>query len=151
MHSRNLIYLVAAVGIALVIKAVAAQDPEPLGLPVVNTAVAAPAVTAEEPEMIFEREVFVYQRGSRRDPFKPLTDNMMGPLFETLSLRMIIHSTDPTASIAVVADNNQTYRVRRGQVVGNARVVSIEKDRVVFTVEELGNYRQEILELKPEN
>ena len=152
MHSRNLIYVVAAVGLVAVMQAVSAQDPRPVALPVVNTAIA-PAAANEEPEMVFEREVFVYQGGNRRDPFKPLTDDdAMGPLFENLSLRMIIHSAVATESIVVLADNTgKTYRARRGQVVGNARIVTIEKDHVVFTVAELGNYSQEILELKPEN
>lgn len=152
MQSRNLIYVVAAVGLVFVIRAVAAQDPAAPGLPVVNTAVTTSAPVEEEPEMVFEREVFTYPGSNRRDPFKPLTDDdAMGPLFGTLSLRMIIHSAVPTESIAVLGDSDgKTYRARRGQVVGNATIVDISEKRVVFMVEELGNRRQEILELNPE-
>ena len=65
-------------------------------------------------------------------------------------LRMIIYSNLPNGSIAVLADGaRKVYRVRRGESVGNATVLEITPSRVVFVVEDYGNRRQEILDLKP--
>jgi hypothetical protein len=53
--------------------------------------------------------------------------------------------------VAVLADGRKkTYRVRRGDFVGNASVVEIGPKRVVFSVDELGNRRREILDIKPD-
>jgi acyl-coenzyme A thioesterase PaaI-like protein len=40
------------------------------------------------------------------------------------------------------------YRVRAGDVVGNARVVEIGRQRVVLAVETFGTIRREMLELQ---
>jgi len=38
--------------------------------------------------LVYEREVFAYRGGERRDPFQPLTqENQLGPQFRELSLR----------------------------------------------------------------
>jgi hypothetical protein len=111
-----------------------------------------PAGTAgeDEPRLIFEREIFTYPNGSRRDPFRPLTGrDEMGPLFDDLTLRMIIHSDVPGESIAVVADRSgRTHRLRRGQSIGNATVAEITPTQVVFTVADLGVRRREVLYMR---
>jgi hypothetical protein len=108
------------------------------------------AVRSEEPKLVFEREVFVYPGESRRDPFQPLGKRTVGPSFEELKLRMIIHSETASESVVVVADAaKKSYRLRRGESLGNATVLSITTSHVVFVVEDYGNRRQEILDLKP--
>jgi len=103
---------------------------------------------AGEPELKFERESFVYPGASRRDPFTSLAAKGMGPRFEDLTLQGVIYS--PTGgSVALLRDDGgRIYRVRRGETVGNARVLSIAPTRVLFAVENFGVVRQEQLEMK---
>jgi hypothetical protein len=104
---------------------------------------------AGEPELKFEREAFVYPGASRRDPFTSLAAlKGMGPRFEDLTLQGVIYS--PTGgSVALLSDDGgRIYRVRRGETVGNARVLSIAPTRVLFAVENFGVVRQEQLEMK---
>lgn len=99
--------------------------------------------------LVYEREVFAYRGESRRDPFRPLTDdNEMGPSFEGLSLQGIIYSTGQGRSVALISDaGGRIYRARAGGMVGNSRIVEIGQTRVVLAVENFGTIRQEILEL----
>ena len=116
-----------------------------------QAAVRSPLPTrAREIQLVFEREVFAYPQENRRDPFKSLADEEhMGPLFDDLTLRMIIHSPRPGQSVALLADGaKKVYRLRKGDIIGNATVLDIEPARVHFTVEDYGNRRQETLELK---
>lgn len=103
-----------------------------------------------EPQLVFDREVFSYSAGGRRDPFRPLTASEDGPLFEELRLRMIVFARDPRESLVMVQDAaDKIHRLRRGDRVGNATVVDIGRTRVLFSVNEFGVYRQGVLELKP--
>lgn len=119
-----------------------AQEPAP-----------APAAAPGEPKLVFEREVYAYPASTRRDPFRPLTSADSGPLFQDLQLRMILFSREsPARSVALILDGNRkTHRLRRGDAVGSATVVDIGPRRVLFSVEEFGVRRQEVLELKPTN
>lgn len=103
-----------------------------------------------EIKLIYEREVFQYPSQSRRDPFAPLTSQAdQGPRFEELSIMGVIYSNRPDQSIATLSDaTGKRYRVRQGDVVGNARVLDISPLRVVFAVDNFGVVRQEMLELK---
>jgi hypothetical protein len=105
---------------------------------------------AREIQLVFEREVFAYPVENRRDPFRSLADEEhMGPLFDDLTLRLIIHSPRTGQSVALLADGaKKVYRLRKGDIIGNATVLDIEPTRVHFTVEDYGNRRQETLELK---
>jgi hypothetical protein len=118
-----------------------------------GSVVAAPGAAAGTIRLVFDREVYRYAGANRRGPFRPLTSQEgMGPMYSDLSLRMIIYSDVPSESVAVLADGGKkTYRVRRGEVVGNATVVDIGPSRVVFTVEDFGVRRQEIMDLKANN
>ena len=142
---------------ALVLAAapLAAQDPQP------------PADSAQGPptppaELIFEREVFDYPTYERRNPFRPLVGATgEGPRFEQVRLRGIIWSADPRRSVALfgigsanaaatpdaVAGQANTARLRVGEVWGNMRVVEIQKDMVVVSVEEFGLSERKTLEL----
>lgn len=106
--------------------------------------------SASEVTLVYEREVFTYRPAGRRDPFRPLTDDdEMGPRFERLALNGVIYSTGRGESIAVLGDGTgRVYRVREGDVLGNARVVEIGPTRVVMAVEVFGTIRQEMLELQ---
>jgi Tfp pilus assembly protein PilP len=105
---------------------------------------------AAEVTLVYEREVFTYSAAGRRDPFRPLTeDDEMGPRFEQLALRGIIYATGRGRSVALLGDGSgRVYRVREGDVVGNARVVEIGQHRVVLAVETFGTIRREMLELQ---
>jgi hypothetical protein len=97
-----------------------------------------------------EREVFAYAPAGRRDPFKSLlTTSDLRPLLS--ELRLVGVAVDPAGrnSVAVLRDitTKAQHRVRVGQLLGRMRVSQIRNRAVVFTVEELGFSRQEILAL----
>jgi hypothetical protein len=102
--------------------------------------------TAEQ-DAVYRRERFVYPADARRDPFRPLGVDS-GPAFEDLDLVGIIFG-GTAGSVATVIDRGteKRYRVRRGDVIGNARVVEIEPRTVVFRVSEFGVTRNEALKL----
>jgi len=137
-----------AAALVLAAAPLAAQQPPP------PPDAQAPARTlptrAREIQLVFEREVFRYPLENRRDPFRSLADEEhMGPLFDDLTLRMIIYSPRPGQSVALLADGaKKVYRLRKGEIVGNATVLEIEPTRVHFTVEDYGNRRQEVLEMR---
>lgn len=110
-------------------------------------------------ELVFGREVFSYPEIPRRDPFRPLVGGEgAGPRFEDLRLLGIIYSQDPGRSVALFAQvaaqgggaqaRPRSYPARRGDVIGNMRVLEIHPDRVVVQVEEFGLFEQRVLELK---
>jgi len=105
---------------------------------------------SEENGLVFEREVFFYNRSGRRDPFNPLTgDAGVFPRFENITLRGVIYSDTPGESVAIVADRSgRVFRVRTGEVLGDSRVLSISRDRVSFAVTSFGLTRQEELVLR---
>ena len=142
---RGTLVFAAASVLVLAVQPAAAQNAPPAGA----SAAAAPA-RPRDIQLVFEREVFHYQGAARRDPFRSLAnDEGMGPLFDDLRLRMIIHSDRPGQSVALLIDGaKKIYRLRKGDVVGNATVLEITPSRVVFSVEDFGNRRQEILDLK---
>ena len=128
----------------------AAQPPAAEGA----RAVAADPVVAE-PKLVFEREVYAYPgAGGRRDPFRPLTGReAVGPTFADLTLKMILYlQSSPARSVASIEDGaKKVHRLRRGDVLGNATVLDIGPERVLFSVEDFGLRRQEVLVLKPTN
>ncbi len=111
-----------------------------------------------EAELVFEREVFSYPSFARRNPFDPLTSgDESGPRFEDLTLMGVIYSTDPAASVALMgvptapAEGGsaiRTYRIRRGDRLGNSRILQIQRTRVVLEVEEFGLTERRTLEVK---
>lgn len=106
------------------------------------------AAPADEPLRLV-REVFMYPATSRRDPFESLADrDDLGPRFEELTLTGIIYNPDGGSVALLAASNGRRFRVRRGDVIGNARVLDISPNRVLFSVETFGVVRQETLERK---
>lgn len=136
-------YVLALLALAVAAPASAQQAPAPEPPP-------ATIVQGNEPQLVFEREVFSYPGRARRDPFMPLTGQNAGVLFADLKLHMILFDDNPARSIVAVSDAaNKQYRLRRGDSVGNATVVDIGRTRVVFSVSDFGIRRQEVLEMKP--
>jgi hypothetical protein len=120
-----------------------AQQPAPAPAPLPGS--------TPEPKLVFDREVFAYPGSARRDPFRPLIGKeSLGPLFDDLKLRGIIFSAEPTRSLVLLQDGaKRIYRLHRGDVVGNSRVVEIRPLSVRMAVENLGMIRYEVMELRP--
>ncbi len=98
-----------------------------------------------------EREVFAYAGGGRRDPFRALiATSAIRPLPSELRLVAVVYDPRGAGSVAILRDSTtqKQHRVRPGQLLGRMRVAQIRPKHVVFTIEELGFSRQEILGLK---
>lgn len=102
-------------------------------------------------ELIYRRETFVYPTSARRNPFESGVDVLeeSGPLFEDLDLVGIIFGGSQ-GSVATIIDRSaeKRYRIRRGDSVGNASVVEIRPDAVVFRVTQFGVTRSETLRIR---
>ena len=147
MNSMSRLLAVALLATLFGASEAMAQDPPPP-----DTATAPPT------ELVFQREIFTYPTFDRRNPFIRVSSNSAGgPRFELISLRTIIHSTNPDLSIAIFStgggaqqasadgepveleiEDMETRRLRRGQRWGNMRVQEIQRDRVIVVVEEFG-------------
>ncbi len=114
-----------------------------------TTASTKPATSSAEPELRFDREYFLYPVDHRRDPFESLAGREdVGPRFEELKLAGIIYSAGGRSVALLKDDTGRIHRLRRGDSVGNARVIDIGPRRVIFAVDMFGVVRQEQLELK---
>ena len=101
-------------------------------------------------EVTFNREVFSYVKGNRRDPFTTMiTSSDLRPVITDLKLVTVIRSANAAASVAIMRDltTNAQYRVRVGQTLGRMRVAQIQQRAVVFTIEEFGYNRQEVVSM----
>lgn len=137
----------------------AQEDPPPGQNPPAEQAAPPPAPV--EAQLVFEREVFLYPQFSRRNPFAPLVASRSGPRFEQIRLRMIIHASDPSESVALLglgeatdrsqgangAQGNRTKRIRVGQSWGNVTVLEIRREEMLVQVEEFGLTEQRIIRL----
>ena len=144
---RILMGLILAVPLGALLPAVA-QAQQPLRQPPDTT------------DLVFEREIFFYPQYERRNPFVALLDGSEGgPRFEEISLIAVIFSSNPDLSVALFgpragqgeADQQaarRTYRARRGDQLGNVRILEIQQTRVVVEVEEFGLTEQHIMELQ---
>ncbi len=107
---------------------------------------------AQSGEAVYRRERFVYPTDGRRNPFVSLlTLEDVGPQFESLDLVGVIYGGS-YGSVATLIDRatDKRYRIRRGDAVGNARVVEIRPDAVVFQVTQFGVTRSETLSIRKE-
>jgi hypothetical protein len=141
----------AALGLLFAAMPAAAQ--EGVTPPAGQTAQATPPLRPRDIQLVFEREVYHYADAGRRDPFRSLAAEAgLLPMFDDLKLRMIIYSDRPGQSVALIVDGTKkVYRVRKGDVIGNATVLDITAEQVHFSVNDFGNQRQEVLDLKPQN
>ncbi|MFN9577695.1 MAG: hypothetical protein ACK6AH_14255 [Gemmatimonadota bacterium] len=97
-----------------------------------------------------QREVYSYEGARRRDPFVSLAkQSESGPLLAELKLVGIAYDEVGRNSVAVFRDQTKgLYRVKIGQSVGRARVVTIGRRSVTFNVDEFGVTRQEVMTLR---
>ncbi|MGH7603869.1 MAG: hypothetical protein ACRENK_07710 [Gemmatimonadaceae bacterium] len=98
--------------------------------------------------VLINREVFQYEGDGRRDPFVSLlTTSDLRPLLNDLKLVAVAFDPRGNNSVAVLRDvtSKDQYRVRVGQTIGRMRVAAIQEKDVIFTIEEFGYSRQEIL------
>ncbi len=112
-------------------------------------------------ELVFSREVFAYPTYERRNPFTPLiSGDVAGPRFEELSLLGIVYFANPELSVALFgsgdraggaatgpAAGSETYRAHIGDVIGNMRVMEIQRMMVIVEVEDFGLTEQRVMEL----
>ena len=110
--------------------------------------VPAPLPADPGPKVLINREVFQYAGDGRRDPFVSLlTTSDLRPLLNDLKLVAVAFDPRGQNSVAVLRDitSKEQYKVRVGQTIGRMRVAAIQEKAVIFTIEEFGYSRQEIL------
>jgi len=116
-------------------------------------AAALPVVAADTaPKVLINREIFQYDGGSRRDPFVSLlTTSDLRPLLNDLKLVAVAYDPRGQNSVAVLRDvtSKTQYKVKVGQAIGRMRVAAIQEKAVIFTIEEFGYSRQELLPIQP--
>jgi hypothetical protein len=114
---------------------------------------AAPApVVDTTPKVLINREVFSYEGDGRRDPFVSLlTTSDLKPMLADLKLVGVAYDPRGQNSVAVLRDitSKDQYKVRVGQTIGRMRVAAIQPKAVIFTIEEFGYSRQELLPIAP--
>jgi len=124
-----------------------APDPKK---PAVATA-PVPAVDSG-PKVLINREVFAYDGDGRRDPFVSLLSTSdLKPMLADLKLVGVAYDPRGQNSVAVLRDmtSKDQYKVRVGQTIGRMRVAAIQPKAVIFTIEEFGYSRQELLPIAP--
>src|SRR5256714_11459684 len=107
-----------------------------------------PVAADTAPKVLINREVFQYAGDGRRDPFVSLlTTKDLRPLLADLKLVAVAFDPRGQNSVAVLRDitSKDQYKVRVGQTIGRMRVAAIQEKAVIFTIEEFGYSRQEIL------
>lgn len=119
-----------------------------------------PPTPPDTADLVFDREVFFYPQYERRNPFVRLLSGAEGgPRFEEIRLIAVVFSPDPSRSVATFGPRTgqgeaelqtarRTYRARRGDQLGNVRILEIQPTRVVVEVEEFGMTEQRIMELQ---
>ncbi len=149
MRAARLAVLVAGLVLAAApLRAQAAKAAPAKAGPAAKGAAPAKPSASDTLRLIFDREVYAYPAGPRRDPFTALVGkNDTGPRFEDLTLQGIIFVRGGD-SLVLLSDGKKVFRRHRGEMVGNARVVEIEPTRVIFAVDNFGTWRQEALDLK---
>ena len=109
-----------------------------------------PPAPVRRPEVVLVREVYDYRQEGRRDPFLSLVSSSeLRPTISDLKLVAVAHDAAGRNSVAIMRDvkTNEQYRVKVGQTLGRMRVAQIQPKAVVFSIEEFGYNRQEILAL----
>ena len=113
-----------------------------------NAAASAPLPVDTMAKVLINREVYQYDGDGRRDPFVSLlTTSDLRPLLTDLKLVAVAFDPRGQNSVAVLRDvtSKVQYKVRVGQTIGRMRVAAIQEKAVIFTIEEFGYSRQEIL------
>lgn len=113
---------------------------------------ASAAAADSAPRVLINREVYAYDGDGRRDPFVSLlTTSDLRPLLSDLKLVAVAYDPRGRNSVAVLRDptSKTQYRVKVGQTIGRMRVAAIQEKAVIFTIEEFGYSRQELLPIQP--
>src|SRR5690349_4399431 len=130
-----------------------ATPPSPLKPLNAATAAATKPAADTAPTVLINREVFAYEGAGRRDPFVSLlTTSDLKPLLQDLKLVGVAYDPRGQNSVAVLRDvtsKYDQYKVRVGQTIGRMRVAAIQPKAVIFTIEEFGYSRQELLPIAP--
>lgn len=131
------------------------QPPTP-GTRNAATPASAPAASSTAPDtaprVLINREIYAYDGDGRRDPFVSLlTTSDLRPLLSDLKLVAVAYDPRGRNSVAVLRDptSKTQYRVKVGQTIGRMRVAAIQEKAVIFTIEEFGYSRQELLPIQP--
>ena len=114
--------------------------------------VPAPAAADTMPKVLINREVFQYEGAGRRDPFVSLlSTSELKPMLNDLKLVGVVFDARGANSVAVLRDvtSKEQYKVKVGQTLGRMRVAAIQQKAVIFTIEEFGYSRQELLPIAP--
>ena len=104
------------------------------------------------PKVLINREVFQYEGSGRRDQFvSMLNTSELKPLLNDLKLVGVAYDPRGQNSVAVLRDvtSKEQYKVKVGQTLGRMRVAAIQPKAVIFTIEEFGYSRQELLPIAP--
>jgi len=133
---------------------IATPRPQPPAPETRKTGAAPAAATAADtvPRVLINREIYQYDGDGRRDPFVSLlTTSDLRPLLSDLKLVAVAYDPRGRNSVAVLRDptSKTQYRVKVGQTIGRMRVAAIQEKAVIFTIEEFGYSRQELLPIQP--
>jgi hypothetical protein len=114
----------------------------------------------QDPQLVFEREVFSYPTFRRRNPFAPLLSDAAGPRFESMRLELVLYTADPRTSLALLSvgrlvglageagdAGGMTARLRVGERWGNVRVLEIRPNQIIVEIEEFGLTEQRTMDL----
>lgn len=129
-----------------------ASAAKPPAKPAAKTATPPLPAPDTTPKVLINREVFQYEGDGRRDPFVSLlTTSDLKPLLTDLKLVGVAYDPRGQNSVAVLRDvtSKDQYKVRVGQTIGRMRVAAIQPKAVIFTIEEFGYSRQELLPIAP--
>ena len=88
------------------------------------------------------RERFSYPRTGRLDPFNlPIGDasaNVLGPALSELRLTGVLYTPDGPRIAILGQDTGESFLIHEGDRLGVAELVLIEKNYVMFSIEEFG-------------
>lgn len=149
MNHRALLVLLA-IAVAVSVQAQQARRGAQPGRPGA-TAISTEGVARDSAgNVVFNREVYAYPSGGRRDPFASLiTSGDIRPILADLDIVGIILDPSGRSSVATLKDRstNEVYRVRVGSVFGRMRVTAIRQREVALAIDEFGFTRQEVLSI----
>lgn len=106
----------------------------------------------QEGDIEYRRATFDYPQRDR-NPFEPVSAGVEeGPRFQNLLLSGVIYSPS-IGSVAVLLDQStgERFRVREGERIGQATVLSIRRSNVMFSVAGPTRSRQETLQVEKQN
>lgn len=106
------------------------------------------------PPVVYRREVFLYPRSGRPDPFRSLvTPEELGYRVQDVQLTGVIYSPNSRLSVAVLSETatKKRFRLHVGERIGGITVAAIYPRRVDVVINEFGVIRRETLQLhRPE-